>query len=400
MVDRPVAQAKPNRMLWRLLVVGVVAVAVGVGFAVVLTVGTEPEERLVATSRTDVLRELAPTLNAPAIDTTAVSDEPADAQAALPGDDTPAVATADPTKPPPAPEPAAPIAAAQPQAVQPRAERNLTTALRPLDALAAGDFNAFVDQLRDAAAGGDAKAAHDLAGLYLTGQGVGLDYTEAARLFKRAAETGIANAQFNYAVMLAYGWGLDADPEAALQWYQAAANQSHPEAQFNLALSYLRGAGVDPDLWQAAHWFEQAAQESIAEANMELGRLYEAGLDGAPDLEQARLWYERAQLTGVDGAGEALVRVINQLAGEQQVARAPVSGAPTGDGTPVARAEIREIQRLLNGLNFDAGPEDGVMGEKTRTAIRSFQQAVGLPIDGRATRGLLKQIHSRQTRFE
>ena len=405
-------------MFWRLLAVGVAAIAVGIGFASVLTVGTGPEEPPAAPSSTDVLPAPAPTLDAPAIDTGAAVDQPNSAQVAQTDDETLVVAAADtgaqatstpsattsilispgpttpePTTPPLASEPALPTPATQPPASA-AADDNLTTESRSLDAVAAGDFDAVVAQLRGAAAGGDAEAAHDLAGLYVTGQGVGLDYTEAARLFKQAADTGIANAQYNYAVMLAYGLGLDADPEGALQWYQAAANQSHPEALFNLALSYVRGAGVDPDLLQAAHWFEQAAQESIAEANMELGRLYETGLDGAPDLEQARLWYERAQLTGVDGAGEALVRVIDQLASQQQAAPAQVSGLPTGDDTPATRAEIREIQQLLNEFDFDAGPEDGVIGEKTRTAIRSFQQAGGLPVDGRATRGLLVRLKS------
>ena len=38
---------------------------------------------------------------------------------------------------------------------------------------------------------------------------------------------------------------------------------------------------------------------------------------------------------------------------------------------------------------FDAGAADGLMGERTRAAITTFQNAVGLTVDGEPTLGLL-----------
>lgn len=43
---------------------------------------------------------------------------------------------------------------------------------------------------------------------------------------------------------------------------------------------------------------------------------------------------------------------------------------------------VREIQQALAAAGFNPGPIDGVMGPKTRAAIKAFQQARGLTVDG------------------
>lgn len=43
---------------------------------------------------------------------------------------------------------------------------------------------------------------------------------------------------------------------------------------------------------------------------------------------------------------------------------------------------VLDIQRRLKALGFDPGPLDGVWGPKTRAAVRSFQSAAGLLVDG------------------
>jgi N-acetylmuramoyl-L-alanine amidase len=44
--------------------------------------------------------------------------------------------------------------------------------------------------------------------------------------------------------------------------------------------------------------------------------------------------------------------------------------------------DVRELQRKLNALGFDAGREDGLFGEKTDRAMREFQRNVGEEPDG------------------
>ena len=43
---------------------------------------------------------------------------------------------------------------------------------------------------------------------------------------------------------------------------------------------------------------------------------------------------------------------------------------------------VKQIQCLLTYLGYDPGPIDGIDGQKTRQAIRDFQAAEGLSVDG------------------
>ena len=43
---------------------------------------------------------------------------------------------------------------------------------------------------------------------------------------------------------------------------------------------------------------------------------------------------------------------------------------------------IRNVQRFLNKYGFNAGDEDGYLGQQTVNAIRDFQSFAGLVIDG------------------
>jgi peptidoglycan hydrolase-like protein with peptidoglycan-binding domain len=44
--------------------------------------------------------------------------------------------------------------------------------------------------------------------------------------------------------------------------------------------------------------------------------------------------------------------------------------------------EVKSIQRVLNNLGYDAGSADGIMGSKTREAIKLYQQDHDLPVTG------------------
>lgn len=49
---------------------------------------------------------------------------------------------------------------------------------------------------------------------------------------------------------------------------------------------------------------------------------------------------------------------------------------------PFRGDDVREIQRYLNRLGFNAGREDGIFGQDTDRALRAFQHNTGLPVDG------------------
>ncbi|MEP1216694.1 MAG: peptidoglycan-binding domain-containing protein [Marinobacter sp.] len=48
----------------------------------------------------------------------------------------------------------------------------------------------------------------------------------------------------------------------------------------------------------------------------------------------------------------------------------------------ISSLPVSDVQRRLNGLGYNAGPVDGLMGGKTMEALRSFQKDVGLAVTG------------------
>jgi membrane-bound lytic murein transglycosylase B len=64
---------------------------------------------------------------------------------------------------------------------------------------------------------------------------------------------------------------------------------------------------------------------------------------------------------------------------------------PVGD-RPLARSERVELQRRLAQAGFSPGPADGVLGDKTRTAVRAYQRRIGAPPDGYASLKLLETL--------
>ena len=66
---------------------------------------------------------------------------------------------------------------------------------------------------------------------------------------------------------------------------------------------------------------------------------------------------------------------------------------PTDDaGT--SRAERREIQQFLLRKGYDIGAVDGLIGDKTRQAIRQEQQRLGLNPTGRAGQQILRALRA------
>jgi TPR repeat protein len=117
-----------------------------------------------------------------------------------------------------------------------------------------------------AAAAGHSRAMHNLAYLYLEGQGVEQDAATALDWMRRAAEGGEAKAQYHMGVFLSEGKLLPPDVTEAVGWYRRAAAQGLPMAMHNLAWCYLQGVGLDVDLQQALALFRQAAAAGQAES--------------------------------------------------------------------------------------------------------------------------------------
>lgn len=70
----------------------------------------------------------------------------------------------------------------------------------------------------------------------------------------------------------------------------------------------------------------------------------------------------------------------------------PIRGDFPPDENGLTRAGRQEVQRLLTRAGFDTGGADGVIGPASRGAIRDYQRANGLSVDGVASAALLAHL--------
>jgi membrane-bound lytic murein transglycosylase B len=77
----------------------------------------------------------------------------------------------------------------------------------------------------------------------------------------------------------------------------------------------------------------------------------------------------------------------------RQIAGGPgVMQAPPDDDQPLSRDTVIDLQTRLARLGFYTDEADGLLGPKTRTAVRLFQKQIGLPADGHATPQLVARL--------
>ncbi len=72
----------------------------------------------------------------------------------------------------------------------------------------------------------------------------------------------------------------------------------------------------------------------------------------------------------------------------------PLQGGRGADNRTLSRDDVVEMQTLLAARGFDVGEADGLPGARTRLAIRNWQKAVGLPVDGYASVALLERLRA------
>jgi TPR repeat protein len=94
---------------------------------------------------------------------------------------------------------------------------------------------------------------------YYYGHGVSRDYTEAARMYQRAAAKGNAMAQSTLGDIYFYGRGLPQDFSEAIKWWSLAAENNVAIAQLNLGVMYANGDGVPQDYVKAHMYADLAA---------------------------------------------------------------------------------------------------------------------------------------------
>lgn len=159
----------------------------------------------------------------------------------------------------------------------------------------------------------------------------------------------------------------------------------------NLVRSYQGGASPPPP--PVGSGSPTLRQGSRGQAVVELQNLLRArgfnpgpsdGVFGNGTLAAVRR-FQAARRLAVDGVvGPATWRAL----GQASAAPAPPPAAPAPPMTgPVLRhgargSAVTRLQRALKAKGFDPGPVDGVFGNGTLSAVRRFQSARGLAVDG------------------
>jgi len=259
--------------------------------------------------------------------------------------------------------------------------------------------------LREAATNGDASAQYEIGQRYASGSnGLPQDNEQAAYWLNRAAEQGLAPAQYRLGTMFEKGLGVPENPTKARTWYERAAAQGNVKAMHNLAVMQAEGAGGPQDFAAAARSFDSAAQHGLADSQYNLAILHERGLGVERNLAEAYTWFSIASANGDADAGaradalknsvDAAKLVDAELAAQTFTPRPADAAANQVAWAPqmTTSAMVREAQRILGSLGYDAGPADGQPGNRTLEAVRQFERDKGMAITGRIDERLMDAL--------
>lgn len=271
------------------------------------------------------------------------------------------------------------------------------------------------EAMREAAAGGDARAQFEVAAIYTEGRAVPADPKEAAVWYERSAAQGFAPAQYRLGNLYETGSGVEKDLEMARLWYQRSADAGNRMAMHNLAALYASGQLGEQQFNEAAEWFERAAQRGMTDSQFNLGMLYARGLGVDQDFEKSYKWFSLAAKRGdADSAkarddiaksltADAVSRITAEVdAWKAEPIALEANFAPIGTwmtdfnpGDPITNKDvIARVQQALTRLGYDVGTPDGVAGPKTAEAIKTFERGTGMNESGKINPRLLAVLGS------
>ncbi|MEX2480361.1 MAG: peptidoglycan-binding protein [Gammaproteobacteria bacterium] len=154
------------------------------------------------------------------------------------------------------------------------------------------------------------------------------------------------------------------------------------------------------DYSTAGREFSALAANGDPYAQYMLGRLHAQGHGVTQDYVEAHRWYNLAAARGHGHAAQARDTLAQRMS-RAQIADAqrraeqwqPGAAVATTDTQAMSSREVNgAIQSGLNELGYDAGPADGVMGGRTRAAIRDYQKDHAVRVDGQPSTSLLQHI--------
>lgn len=179
------------------------------------------------------------------------------------------------------------------------------------------------------------------------------------------AGTGLTLADYN-AGTAAFNAG---NYTRALQEYRQSAHAGNSLAQYMMGRMYAGGRGVGVDKAAAYMWFDLSASNGNSQAIAARDAI--AGDLDAVEIDQAQ-----------------------QMAADWRANRPAVAATQTAQAVTPASApySLRNVQVALGQLGYSVGTPDGVIGPKSRAAIRAFQTDSGLPASGEPSLALYDKL--------
>ena len=139
----------------------------------------------------------------------------------------------------------------------------------------------------------------------------------------------------------------------------------------------------------AARGVRRADGSALPAGGAPAGLMLPAGREG-PAFLVTRNFDALYSYNAAESYGLAIAHLSDRLRGG-----APFATAWPTDDPGLSRAQNRELQVLLLARGHDIGSADGMIGARTREAIKAEQQQLGMKADGRAGQKLLAALRER-----
>ena len=201
-------------------------------------------------------------------------------------------------------------------------------------------------------------------------------------------------------------WGVDRDGNGKIDLWT-----SLPDS-FASAANYLRGVGFKPGLPSSEEVFlpqgfpldqaDTTIEKPVrAWAAMGVKRAGNAPLPNVDDLASITLpagWRGPAFIlypnfkAVMNWNRSTLYALAVGILAQQIVGGPPVMQSAPADDEPLSHNTIVDLQSRLAKLGLYTDEADGLLGPKTRSAVRLFQKQVGLPADGHPTPDVVRRL--------
>lgn len=167
------------------------------------------------------------------------------------------------------------------------------------------DESTPLEELKEAASGGDTEAMLEYGMRLAQGQGVDTSFADAMNWFQKAVDAGDAQGWYAMGFVYSNGVGVDLDLPKSVGYYRKGAEAGDADCQTAMGMFYQAGdkfpSGINTDPVEAAKWYRMAAEQDHTEAIQHLAVMHGGRMGLERNEEEALRWYRKgAELGSAD----------------------------------------------------------------------------------------------------